>query len=66
MEESSAKRWARHLARVDRWRTKTICYLRKWIGRRGQGVHMHFLQGVAYKLGSGAVTLLILWWETRH
>ncbi|MEU0343943.1 hypothetical protein ABZ092_34610 [Streptomyces bobili] len=30
------------------------------------GVHHHFLQGVAYKLGSGAVTLLILWWETRH
>ncbi|PZG97348.1 hypothetical protein C1I97_25495, partial [Streptomyces sp. NTH33] len=25
-----------------------------------------FLQGAAYKLGSGAVTLLILWWETRH
>ncbi|MEV5100048.1 hypothetical protein ACFC5H_35120 [Streptomyces rochei] len=21
---------------------------------------------VAYKLGSGAVTLLILWWQTRH
>lgn len=28
--------------------------------------HHHFLQGAAYKLGSGAVTLLILWWETRH
>jgi hypothetical protein len=34
--------------------------------KRGHGVHHHFLQGVAYKLGSGAVTLLILWWETRR
>jgi len=25
-----------------------------------------FLRGVAYKLGSGAVTVLILWWEARH
>ncbi|TXS80560.1 hypothetical protein [Streptomyces sp. sk2.1] len=25
-----------------------------------------FLRGVAYKLGSGAVTVIILWWEVRH
>jgi hypothetical protein len=66
MEESSAKRCAKHLAHLDRWCTYTIGYLRKWISRHGHGVQNQFLQGAAYKLGSGAVTLLILWWETRH
>ncbi len=41
-------------------------HLQKRGGRRGYGVRHHFMQGVAYKLGSGAVTLLILWWEARH
>ncbi|MEH0441865.1 hypothetical protein QBA74_41375 [Streptomyces scabiei] len=35
-------------------------------GKRRGPVHHHFLRGAAYKLGSGAVTLLILWWETRR
>jgi hypothetical protein len=34
--------------------------------QQGQNVSGEFLKGVAYKLGSGAVTLIILWWETRH
>ncbi|MFD6826587.1 hypothetical protein [Streptomyces sp. NPDC060085] len=40
--------------------------LRKRLSHRGQDVQKQFLQGVAYKLGSGAVSVLILWWETRH
>lgn len=66
MEESSAKRRAKHQPRMDRWRTGTMCHLRKWIARHGHSVPSQFLQGAAYKLGSGTVTLLILWWETRH
>ncbi|MFF7888691.1 hypothetical protein ACH40F_47890 [Streptomyces sp. NPDC020794] len=66
MEESSAKRWARRLARVGRWRKSTICHLRKWTDKHGQDVQRQFLQGAASKLGSGAVTLIILWWETRR
>jgi hypothetical protein len=65
-DESSAKPWAKHLARMDRWRTRTIGHLRKWVGRHGHSVHAQFLQGAAYRLGSGAVTLLILWWQSRH
>ncbi|MGW1507270.1 hypothetical protein ACWCQW_54555 [Streptomyces mirabilis] len=66
MEESNAKRWAKHLARVGRWRKSTICHLRKWTDQHGQDVQRQFLQGAASKLGSGAVTLIILWWETRR
>ncbi|MFP8887842.1 hypothetical protein [Streptomyces mangrovi] len=51
---------------MDKWLPAISTHLRKWRGGHGHGVHHHFLQGAAYKLGSGAVTLLILWWETRH
>ncbi|TXS41957.1 hypothetical protein EAO75_34225 [Streptomyces sp. uw30] len=66
MEESNAKRQLRHLFRRDRRRTETLRHLRKWIARQGRNASGSFLEGFAYKLGSGAVTLLILWWETRH
>nr|AHE40423.1 Hypothetical protein pFRL6_336 [Streptomyces sp. F12] len=56
----------KHPRPVDRWLSAIRMHLRKWTGSGGQSVQHHFLQGVAYKLGSGAVTLLILWWETRH
>ena len=66
MTEPSANSDPEHPRRVDRWLSAIGTHLRKWGGSRGHGVHHHFLQGVAYKLGSGAVTLLILWWETRR
>lgn len=66
MEESNPNRWWKHLARWDRWRKKNTGHLRKPAGWQRQSVSGEFLRGAAYKLGSGAVTLLILWWETRH
>ncbi|MFI8301283.1 hypothetical protein ACIGCZ_35815 [Streptomyces nigra] len=51
---------------MDRWWASIRLHLRKWGGSGGHSVHHQFLQGMAYKLGSGAVTLLILWWETRR
>ncbi|MGW6015827.1 hypothetical protein [Streptomyces sp. NPDC055210] len=51
---------------MDKWRTAIRIHLQKWGAHRGHSVHHHFLQGAAHKLGSGAVTLLILWWETRR
>ncbi|MDQ1015137.1 hypothetical protein QFZ43_001686 [Streptomyces afghaniensis] len=66
MEESNAKRRPKHPPRRARRRAETIRHLRKWIRRQGRDVPAEFLQGAACKLGSGAVTLLILWWQTRH
>ncbi|MDX2631807.1 hypothetical protein PV381_35530 [Streptomyces scabiei] len=51
---------------MDRWLASIRIHLRKWGGSDEHSVHHHFLRGAAYKLGSGAVTLLILWWETRR
>jgi hypothetical protein len=66
MEEPNANRRPNHSARRGRQHTETVRRLRKWFGRQGRNIPSEFLQGAAYKLGSGAVTLLILWWETRH
>lgn len=66
MEESNAKEQLKHLSHRGRRRAETIRHLRDWIRRQGRNVPREFLQGAAYKLGSGAVTLLIMWWETRH
>ncbi|MET9078618.1 hypothetical protein ABZX95_42330 [Streptomyces sp. NPDC004232] len=65
-DESNAKRQPRHPSRWVRRRAETIRHLRKWIRQQGRNVPGEFMQGAAYKLGSGAVTLLILWWETRR
>ncbi|WP_331727928.1 hypothetical protein [Streptomyces sp. NBC_01176] len=39
--------------------------LRKWIGRRGRSVQDHVLHGAAYGLGSGAVSLVVVWVQSR-
>ncbi|MFF9212965.1 MULTISPECIES: hypothetical protein [unclassified Streptomyces] len=66
MDDSNAKRQPRHPHRRFRWYTDTIGNLRKWVSDQGRGVPGEFLRGAAYKLGSGAVTVLILWWETHR
>jgi hypothetical protein len=64
--ESSANRELEHPPPTGGRTTRTISYLRTLLKRHGNGVQNQLLQGAAYKVGSGAVTLLILWWETRH
>jgi hypothetical protein len=64
--EDNAKRQPKHPFRWIRRHAETIRHLRKWISQQGQNVPREFLHGAASKLGSGAVTLLILWWETRR
>jgi hypothetical protein len=34
--------------------------------RHGRQLHRHALQGLGYGLGSGAVSLLLLWIQNRH
>lgn len=65
-DENSAKRPPKHQFRWVRRHAGTICHLRKRIRRQGRNIPSEFLQGAAYKLGSGAVSLIILWWETRR
>lgn len=54
----------KHPRPAARWLSSTRTYLRRWSGVGEDSLHHHFLQGVAYKAGSGAVSVLILWWET--
>jgi hypothetical protein len=66
MPEPNLNPQPKHPRLVSRLLSSIRIHLQKEGGRRGHGIHHHFMQGVAYKLGSGAVTLLILWWEARH
>lgn len=50
---------------VDRWLARVARYLREWPRRHARTVHDQILNGVAYGVGSGAVSLLVLWYETR-
>ncbi|GAV38204.1 hypothetical protein [Streptomyces acidiscabies] len=67
MKKRSGKRHRRHPARTDRpWRRPAIARLRKWITRHHHSIQIHFVKGVSYQVGSGAVTVIILWWQSRH
>jgi len=50
----------------DRWLRRIGRHLREWRQRQGRIVSDQVLRGASYSLGSGAVSLIILWFETRH
>ena len=66
MKESNAKPQPKHPFRCGGHRAKTIGHLRAWMNRQGRSLPGQFLQGAAYRLGGGAVPLIILWWQTRY
>ncbi|MCX4826240.1 hypothetical protein OG883_42030 [Streptomyces sp. NBC_01142] len=66
MEESSRKRCSKPRAHLDRWRASTHRHLRKWIAVHGQSVQHQLIHGAAYTLGSGAVSLIIVWVQSRY
>ncbi|MER5312958.1 hypothetical protein ABT034_34895 [Streptomyces sp. NPDC002773] len=47
------------------WVARTARNLRKRLHLRGHRVHHHFIHGASYSLGSGAVSLIILWLQNR-
>ncbi|MEU5314366.1 hypothetical protein [Streptomyces sp. NPDC021562] len=40
--------------------------LRQKLPRQGRIVYRQVMRGAAYSLGSGAVSLVIVWFEARH
>lgn len=51
---------------VDRWMVRVARYLREWPVRHGRTVHKQMIRGASYSLGSGAVSLIIIWFEARR
>lgn len=45
---------------------RTARYLREWRARHGRTVKNQMIRGASYSVGSGAVSLLILWFQTHH
>ena len=52
------------LSRDSRLR-RMVRDLHSKVARPGRIVYGQMLRGAAYSLGSGAVSLLIVWWQTR-
>ncbi|MGW6569702.1 hypothetical protein [Streptomyces sp. NPDC054975] len=50
---------------VDNWVARRARSLRKCLHLRGHRVHHQFILGASYSLGSGAVSLIILWMQSR-
>ncbi|MFH9590123.1 hypothetical protein ACH4LS_36910 [Streptomyces luteogriseus] len=40
--------------------------LRERFARPGRIVYGQLLRGAAFSVGSGAVSLIIMWWQSRH
>ncbi|MGW6926272.1 hypothetical protein ACWGA9_34210 [Streptomyces sp. NPDC054950] len=45
---------------------RVVRYLRKWCRRHGRIVHDQVVSGVAYGLGSGAVSVVVIWFQARQ
>jgi hypothetical protein len=54
------------MGNVDRWWARGTRYLREWPRRHGRTVHDQMVRGVSYGVGSGAVSVLVVWWQSRH
>jgi hypothetical protein len=50
---------------VDTGVSRVARYLREWHARHSQTVHSQIIRGASYSLGSGAVSLIIIWFENR-
>ncbi len=57
---------SKHSANGDRWMGRLARYLREWPNRRGRLVRDQVIRGASYGVGSGAVSLLVIWFQTRH
>jgi len=56
----------RLVARILELARRTAFYLRKLVRNYRPTVQEQVIRGVAYGIGSGAVSLIILWWQTRQ
>ncbi|MFJ5532885.1 hypothetical protein [Streptomyces sp. NPDC093261] len=66
MKERHANRLRKHPSGRSAALRRTDSGLPAWLRRHGRRVPDRFLEGAAYKLGSGAVTVVLLWWATRR
>ncbi|KNE83366.1 hypothetical protein AB0B04_19500 [Streptomyces xinghaiensis] len=65
MTEPSVNSRSEQPRRIGKW-LASFCMTPRKGGFGEYRIFHHFVHGVAFKLGSGAVTLVVLWWETRH
>ena len=45
---------------------RSVCHLREWAQKYRRDVNTHLVRGLSYGVGSGAVSLVILWIQSRY
>ena len=45
---------------------RILVKIRNWMTRNGRTVHDQMIRGASYGIGSGAVSLLVVWVQTRR
>lgn len=49
----------------DTWRARMVRYLREWRARHGRSVQDQVWRGMGYGVGTGAVSLIVAWFQSR-
>jgi hypothetical protein len=63
MSDDDSPTLAQQLLRVLR---RPRDWAAKKVARHGRTVKHQIIRGASYGVGSGAVSLLLFWWENRH
>ncbi|MYW49601.1 hypothetical protein [Streptomyces sp. SID161] len=58
--------WMRWLHRLREWAEKNAARVKRMAKRHGRDVKAQIIRGVSYGVGSGAVSLILVWWEHQH
>ncbi|MFG2359362.1 hypothetical protein [Streptomyces sp. NPDC048521] len=56
----------RVLYSLREWAAKKAARFKRMAKRHRRDVQSQIIRGVSYGVGSGAVSLLVVWWENRH
>ena len=63
---SLAEQLSRVLRRLREWAAEKAARFQRAAKTHGCDVQSQVVRGVSYGVGSGAVSILVVWWENRH
>ena len=63
---SLADQLSRVFRRMREWAAAKAARLERVVKRHERDMKAQFIRGVSYGVGSGAVSILVVWWERWH
>lgn len=65
-DPESTHLWMRAIRRLREWAAAQAARCERAFKRHGRDVKSQMIRGVSYGFGSGAVSILVVWWERWH